>query len=116
MAEKAKAGKATPEKTSQTKGQGTVSNKSDLIIHIASKGNISQDRARHMIDHVLDGIQDFLTPGSRLLLIGFGSFAVTHQEERTGRNPRTGDSLQIPASNQVRFRAGVELKKSVNKG
>jgi DNA-binding protein HU-beta len=63
---------------------------------------------------VLDNIAGSLSNGGEVRLVGFGTFSVTHRKATTGRNPRTGESIQIKASNQPKFKAGKALKDAVN--
>ena len=66
-------------------------------------------------DDVFDAIEQALTSGDEVRLVGFGTFSVTKRAATTGRNPRTGEPMQIPASLQPKFKAGKGLKDSVNK-
>ena len=65
-------------------------------------------------DSVFSTISNELSSGGEVRLVGFGTFVVTNRAATTGRNPRTGESIQIPASKQPKFRAGKSLKSSVN--
>ncbi len=70
--------------------------------------------AAAVVDAVFDGITAALSRGDRVTLVGFGTFTVVHRSARTGRNPRTGETIHIPASNQPKFRAGKGLRAAVN--
>ena len=67
------------------------------------------------VEAVLEGIKDALKKGEEVRLIGFGTFTITKSAARDGRNPRTGETIKIKASNRPVFRAGKELKETVNK-
>ena len=74
---------------------------------------MSADAAR-AVDGVFDSITNSLKGGEEVRLVGFGSFSVVRRKATTGRNPRTGEAIDIPASNQPKFKAGKALKESVN--
>ncbi len=88
-------------------------NKADIIDSIAAGAEITKADAESAVSAILDAITGALQAGERVTLVGFGSFSVSQRAERTGRNPRTGAELKIPASVAVRFSAGKELKESV---
>ena len=90
-------------------------NKDDLINKIASNLDMKKTEARAAVDSVITNIVDSLKSGKEVRLVGFGTFLVSKREARTGRNPRTGQSIQIPAKKVPKFRAGKALKESVNK-
>ncbi len=89
-------------------------NKGDLINKIADGANLSKAQAGEALNAVLDGITDALKDGDKVTLIGFGTFSVSKREARTGRNPQTGETIQIAAKNVVKFKPGKELSDSVN--
>lgn len=89
-------------------------NKGDLINKIAESANLSKSQATDALAAVLDGIADALKDGDKATLIGFGTFSVSKREARTGRNPQTGETIQIAAKNVVKFKPGKELSESVN--
>ena len=66
------------------------------------------------MDGVLDSIAGALKTGTEVRLVGFGTFSVAHRKASEGRNPRTGEKIQIPASKQAKFKAGKALKDSLN--
>ena len=70
--------------------------------------------AERSVNAMLESIQEFLAEDGKLTLTGFGTFAVEERQERPGRNPRTGESIQIAASKVVKFRPGKQLKDAVN--
>ncbi|MDA8712017.1 HU family DNA-binding protein [Alphaproteobacteria bacterium] len=89
-------------------------NKNDLISQVADDSGLSKADATKAVDAVLDNIAGSLSNGGEVRLVGFGTFSVTHRKATTGRNPRTGESIQIKASNQPKFKAGKALKDAVN--
>jgi len=89
-------------------------NKNDLVAAVASGAGLSKADAGKAVDSVFDSIAGALQNGADVRLVGFGTFSVTHRRASTGRNPRTGESIQIPASNQPKFKAGKGLKDAVN--
>lgn len=89
-------------------------NKSDLIDNIAERADISKSAAGDALEAVLDGITGALASGQSVTLVGFGTFSRTRREAREGRNPRTGETIQIAASNLAKFKAGKALKDALN--
>ncbi len=89
-------------------------NKNDLIATVSSKTDLSKADAAAAIDGVFDAISEVLTAGSEVRLVGFGTFSITNRRATEGRNPRTGEKIQIPASKQPKFKAGKGLKDAVN--
>ncbi len=90
-------------------------NKNDLVTVVAGKTGLSKTDSASAVDSVLDAITDALTAGDDVRLVGFGTFSITNRRATQGRNPRTGEPIQIPASKQPKFKAGKGLKDSVNK-
>jgi DNA-binding protein HU-beta len=89
-------------------------NKSELIDAIASDSGLSKADAGRALDGFTSAITNALKDGGSVSMVGFGTFSVKHREARTGRNPRTGESIQIKASNNPAFKAGKALKDAVN--
>ncbi|MEX5365668.1 HU family DNA-binding protein [Acinetobacter haemolyticus] len=89
-------------------------NRSELIKHIASQAGLNQTQATNALDAVIAGITDTLASGGDVTLVGFGTFKVTDRAARTGRNPKTGEEIQIAASKVPTFKAGKGLKEAVN--
>ncbi|MCA0931684.1 HU family DNA-binding protein [Lutimonas saemankumensis] len=89
-------------------------NKSDLIESMASNAGISKAAAGKALDAMMKSITGELMTGGRVSLVGFGSFSVSTRAARDGRNPQTGATIKIPARKVVKFKAGSELKESVN--
>ena len=93
---------------------GVKVNKNDLVASVASSSGLSKSDAAKAVDAVFDSITESLKNGTEVRLVGFGTFNVTRRRASEGRNPRTGATIQIPASNQPKFRAGKSLKDAVN--
>jgi DNA-binding protein HU-beta len=89
-------------------------NKNDLITTVSNKTDLSKADAAAAIDGVFDAISEVLTGGGEVRLVGFGTFSITNRRATEGRNPRTGEKIQIPASKQPKFKAGKGLKDAVN--
>ena len=89
-------------------------NKSELIDLIAEEADISKAKAGAALDAVVSGITGALKSGDSVSLVGFGTFSVKARAARTGRNPQTGATIQIAASNVPGFKAGKALKDAVN--
>lgn len=89
-------------------------NKSDLIDAIASAADINKSDASRALDAVIDSVTDTLKRGDQVSLVGFGTFSVKHRAARDGRNPQTGETIKIKASNVPGFKAGKALKDAVN--
>ena len=89
-------------------------NKTDLIDAIASAADINKSDAGRALDAVIDSITDALKRGDQVSLVGFGTFSVKPRAAREGRNPQTGATIQIAASNVPGFKAGKALKDAVN--
>ncbi|MEE8366208.1 MAG: HU family DNA-binding protein [Gammaproteobacteria bacterium] len=89
-------------------------NKSELIDAVASAAELSKSEAARAVDGVIGAITQALKSGDQVTVVGFGTFLVRHREARAGRNPRTGETIQIKASNVPAFKAGKALKDSVN--
>lgn len=90
-------------------------NKSDIIDMIATASDISKAAAGRALDAMLDGITNALSQGDTVALIGFGTFTVRDRAARTGRNPKTGQMIEIKASKVPGFKAGKALKDAVSK-
>jgi DNA-binding protein HU-beta len=87
--------------------------KADLVVKIADKANITKANAERALNAFLDTVESTLVSDGKLTLTGFGTFQVEERKARTGRNPRTGKQIQIPAGKVVRFRPGKLLKEAV---
>ena len=89
-------------------------NKNDLIGAVADASGLSKTQASSAVESVFDAISGALKKGGEVRLVGFGTFAVSKRKASTGRNPRTGETMTIAASNQPKFKAGKALKDAVN--
>lgn len=90
-------------------------NKTELVCAIAKAAELSKAAAGRTLDAVIKIVGDSLGKGNKVALPGFGTFDVGKRKKRTGRNPRTGAPMVIPAAKVPRFRAGKTLKEKVNK-
>ena len=88
-------------------------NKSELIARIAEQAGINKTQATAALQAVETGVVDTLANGGKVELKGFGTFSVKERAERTGRNPQTGEPIQIAASKVPSFKAGKALKDAV---
>ena len=88
--------------------------KSELIKHIASTASLTQAQATAALNAVESGVIKALAAGEDVALIGFGTFSVKERAARTGRNPKTGEEIQIAAAKAPIFKAGKGLKDAVN--
>lgn len=91
-------------------------NKTDLVSKVASKAGMTKTDAEKAIDATLKSISEELKTGGEVRLIGFGTFNVAQRAATTGRNPRTGQPIKIPATKLPKFRAGKQLKETVATG
>ena len=89
-------------------------NKAELIEAVAGAANLSKADAGRAVDAVVDSIASALKKGQQVSVVGFGTFSVKHRAARSGRNPRTGETIQISASNVPGFKAGKALRDAVN--
>jgi DNA-binding protein HU-beta len=88
-------------------------NRNDLVDAVAASTNMTKADAATAVDAVLDAITAALKSGNEVRLAGFGTFVVSQRAASEGRNPRTGEKIQIPASKLPKFRAGKGLKDAV---
>jgi DNA-binding protein HU-beta len=89
-------------------------NKNDLVAVVADSAGLSKADAAKAVDAVVESITSALKSGDDVRLVGFGTFLVSRRAASTGRNPRTGATIKIPASNQPKFKAGKGLKDALN--
>jgi DNA-binding protein HU-beta len=89
-------------------------NKNDLVAAVSDDSGLSKSDATRAVDSVFDSITKALKKGSEVRLVGFGTFSVSNRKASVGRNPRTGEQIQIPASKQPKFKAGKGLKDAIN--
>jgi DNA-binding protein HU-beta len=93
---------------------GSLVNKNDLVALVADAAGLSKIDATKAVDAVFDGIIQSLKKGEEVRLVGFGTFDVSDRAASEGRNPRTGEKINIPASKQPKFKAGKTLKDALN--
>ena len=89
-------------------------NKNDLVAAVASNSGLSKADAGKAVDGVFNSLTGALRQGDNVRLAGFGTFSVVDRKASVGRNPRTGERIQIPAARRPKFKSGKNLKKSVN--
>jgi DNA-binding protein HU-beta len=87
--------------------------KAELIERISTKAKISKRAANIALNTFTDTVTSSLKKGERVALVGFGTFSVSKRKPRTARNPRTGETIQVPAKRAPKFKAGRELKQAV---
>ena len=88
-------------------------NKGDLVEIVAQDCNLSKAAAEQVLSSVLGAITNAVATGGKVTLIGFGTFSVSERAAREGRNPKTGETIQIPAGKAVKFKAGKTLVDAV---
>jgi DNA-binding protein HU-beta len=89
-------------------------NKADLVNSISEKTGLTKSKTNEVVDAFVSSITESLKSGEKVTLVGFGTFATTKKEARKGRNPKTGETIEIPSKTVAKFKAGSELSKSVN--
>lgn len=89
-------------------------NKTELIKKVAAENELSQKAAAAVVDSVLNGIMDSLAAREPVTLFGFGNFSCKHRDARQGRNPATGETIEIAASNTPAFKPAKVFKDKVN--
>jgi len=100
-----------PEKTLK---EATVVNKTELVANVAETAGLTKKDAEKAVNALFTTVQQALIEGDKIQIIGFGTFEVKERAARTGRNPRTGEDIKIPASKNPVFKAGKALKDAVN--
>ena len=89
-------------------------NRNELVDAVSSKTDMKKSEASKAVDAVFDAIADALKGGDEVRLVGFGTFSVASRAASEGRNPRTGEKIQIAASKQAKFKPGKGLRDSLN--
>ncbi|MCI6237541.1 HU family DNA-binding protein [Porcincola intestinalis] len=89
-------------------------NKQELIAAIAEKAELERDDAKKALNAFIEVVGDELKKGEKIQIIGFGTFEVSERAAREGRNPQTGEAMEIKASKNPKFKAGKALKDSLN--
>ena len=92
---------------------GKIMNKTELVAAVAAKAELSKKDAEAAVNAVFDSVKDALAEGDKVSLIGFGTFSVKTRAARTGLNPRTKETIEIPESKVPAFKAGSALKDAV---
>jgi len=90
--------------------------KSDLVNKLAEKTSMPKDKATKVVKTILDEISDSLAKGERVEIRNFGNFTVRVRKAHIGRNPKTGETVDVPKKKTLHFKPGLELQKRVNKG
>jgi DNA-binding protein HU-beta len=90
-------------------------NKTDLINAIAAKSGLNKKNSEAALNAMIGTVEESLTKGEKVVLVGFGTFEVRNRAARKGRNPQTKQEITIPASKAPVFKAGKGLKEKVNK-
>ena len=88
--------------------------KDELVRDVAERSGLGVGEAKRALEATLKAIEEQIGEGNEVRLTGFGKFSVSHRDARTGRNPQTGESMQIAAKTAAKFSPGAELKKAVN--
>ena len=88
--------------------------KNELAERVAERTGMATSQARQAVEATIDAVSEELERGREVALAGFGKFSVSHRAARQGRNPSTGQTIQIPASKAAKFSAAAALKKRVN--
>lgn len=89
-------------------------NKQQLVKAMAIEASMTQDEATVALNGLLAAITKAMADGEEVKLVGFGTFSVAARKGRTGRNPKTGEAVEIPAKNIAKFKAGKDLQEAVN--
>ena len=90
-------------------------NKTELVAAVAEKTGASKKDSEKLVSAVFETVTNALVAGDKVALVGFGAFEVKERPARTGRNPRTKETIKIPASRSASFKPGKALKNAVNK-
>ncbi len=88
--------------------------KADLIESVATKADMPKGQAERVVNLVFDDIVAALKNGQKVNISGFGTFQISDRKARSGRNPKTGETIEIPASKSAKFKAGKSLKDVLN--
>lgn len=89
-------------------------NKSELVSNVSAAADIPKSQAAKVVDEFIDTVITTLVKGESLTLVGFGTFETRQRDARTGRNPQTGEEIQIPAATVAAFKPGKALKDALN--
>jgi DNA-binding protein HU-beta len=89
-------------------------NKADLVSQMSEKTGLTKTKSALVVETIISTISEALQNGEKVTLVGFGTFTTSQREARKGRNPKTGEVIEIPAKRVAKFKPGTELTKSVN--
>lgn len=89
--------------------------KSELIESIATRANLTKDKAALVVNTIFDGMVEAMSRGERIEIRNFGNFVVKNYKAYTGRNPKTGELVEVPAKRMPFFKVGLELKRRVDR-
>jgi len=89
-------------------------NKSELVEHVANASDLSKAAAQRAVEAVFTSIAEAMSSGDSVSVVGFGTFSVSDRQARIGRNPKTGENIEIAACKVPKFKAGKSLKDTVN--
>ncbi len=90
-------------------------NKAELVKRMAEIADVPKATAEKLLDAFMQAVQEAISKGDKVVLVGFGSFQVVERAAREGRNPRTGKPIKIPAKKVVKFKAGKKLEEAAQK-
>jgi DNA-binding protein HU-beta len=94
--------------------RGRIMTKAELIDSVVNRTELPRPRAEEIVNGVFDDIIAALKNGDKVNISGFGTFSVSQRNARTGRNPKTGETIQIASSRAAKFKAGKTLKESLS--
>lgn len=89
-------------------------NKADLVNSISEKTGLSKSKTNEVVDAFVASVTESLKKGEKVTLVNFGTFNTSERDARKGRNPKTGESIEIPAKRVARFKVGSGLSKNIN--
>ncbi|MBO8143050.1 MAG: HU family DNA-binding protein [Thermodesulfobacterium sp.] len=90
-------------------------NKAELVKRMAEIAEVPKAAAEKLLDAFMKAVEEAISKGDKVVLVGFGSFQVTKRAAREGRNPRTGKPIKIPAKKVVKFKPGKKLEEAAKK-
>jgi DNA-binding protein HU-beta len=89
-------------------------NKADLVNSISEKTGLTKTKTNEVIDAFVESVTESLKSGDKVTLVNFGTFNTSKRDARKGRNPKTGETIEIPAKRVARFKVGTGLSKNIN--
>jgi DNA-binding protein HU-beta len=89
-------------------------NKADLVNSISEKTGLSKVKSNEVLDAFVESVTESLKSGEKVTLVNFGTFNTSERGARKGRNPKTGETIEIPAKRVARFKVGTGLSKNIN--